>query len=1618
MSKVETVGGIGLIVLFLTLLSWLVTYLIKKSQSGPSPSSSNTSNVSTLTDTRGGGGTGIKVGGDEEKRQTWQMILTILAQIFMSTLVDKLSDEKARAEAEERARAEAEERARAEAEERARAEAEERARAEAEERARAEAEERARAEAEERARADADAKARADADAKARADVETKIRVEEFNKRFQFASLDETDRLVKKLTEKAIKEISTGDNKVFLAALDAAEHAASKLATRAASERIVQEVTDRAIKQLAAGDKTVFLAVLDAVEQASKFATRAASEKLIQDIVDRTVKQLAAGDKTVFLAVLDAVEQASKFATRAASEKLIQGITEKIIKQLAGQDALLLGQFLNDFRAERVKNVLKTVLPTLDFFKRAAFGKVNSTPDDVIAAANSPETASRLGAINSKMATAADTPLKRLGQASAATLAGVKTAGKSALIATWRFADPVMDIGMVADIFNIYDIGSDYITSSMIREFKKISDDSQRNVFKDLNIVWPIVIGPLDSLTEQQEDVLVDQSMQGLLRGTITGTVPETSPALTWRAYLEGRAGVAAVAYAITGDDAAVAPDTKYRLVALFYKSVTDLAKRRAFYYAAVDAACSSLGGKPYVDTGFNGKERHQCSYSSRATCEVTWPIQDGSSYREFYDTIYTCPQSKPYDDATKMCINGPLETANYDTTFFHATEIHDLCVMTPAFFRSMCGTYAGDQYYNSATHTFSVNEEYCRRFGVCYDPEGGGCFTTKDMEGVSWVFGSSFTAQWIKTNGCKRTTDPNTGLVQFFTFIGHLITDLSPWSGSANNCQAGQIRVQTWSQHTGCLAQSSYTVTPSNRFTDASHVPRETPDAATNYGIQRIWPTGTTNDGTATDIWYQSKVFPVPNWGSTQLPNKIGCEFECMQKGEMMFQERPECSPCSSDDGCARRDTGEIFGIIVGMLIMPMLTTMIVTAVGLADPTALPCGLLTKLDAPFQFVSGIAGLVASLGTVKTVIGDDGLLHTSARFVNVDIGCRDPARFYKLCAPRNPIDIPDVCPSIGTLSLVKYTDVNGTEFPLRQVSTKYVAHLGEQGQSVTYDLSGYADMNINNPIANPPKVKCLYSSINEENIFDTAKLTPIFDNTTISRIQTEFCTANPNSPKCIASQGTVLSGYTRTVSVKVPSGTAVLQGPSLEPGLSNVGYSSLSFKDYSQTCTVYNGYSRCTPTVLQNTAINPAKLKFTTSNNMSSSNFYKVTPEQCVAICENDSTCKGFTLKTYAGAYTDSNPGYYCSTYSDVSVAFQTPQTGVTLYTRPTNKPRRLTYKWTPRYAPEVSPLQNYQRVPHSGIQTTPGVEAPTQAENAAVLTQITLAKCLNICEANSKCQGVTYVSSTSRCFPSLLSTAVNFANAANIVTLYAREETTTAYIRYGSTASTPVARPMPVTPGWLYNTLSYVNMGIYSEPMPRIISGNVIARYDMTEDKGPTGCKTMCDYTPTCKGFVYDPLTFNMRRNVPLWGENTQTPPIVVGTCIIMDSLNAVGATNTGINTSYGYLYVNVVLGQQTSANSYIVINPANPGGTSAATSPPPTTPGYSQAMLGWIFTPLVAIQANKTRTECAELCTASAACRKFAYNPNNSTCQLTDSTVSVDLTDASVVGSWIYKK
>ena len=1579
MSKAETIGGIGIIILFLALFSWLVTYLIKKSHS-VQPPNSNTSNVSSLTDTRGGGGTGITVGGAEEKSQTWQMILTILAQIFMSKLVDKLSEEKARAEAEEKARAEAEEKARADADAKAKADAEEKARAEAEEKARAEAEE------------------------KARADVEAKIRVEEFNKRFQFATVEETDKLVQELTEKAIKEISAGDNKVFLAALDAAEYA-TELATREAAERVVQEVSERAVKQLAAGDKTVFLSVLDAAEQATKFATREASEKLIQGIVDQTVKRLATGDKTVFLAILDAAEQASKFATREASDKLIQGIVEKVIKQLAGQDATLLSQFLNDFRADRVKSVLKTVLPTLDVFKKGAFGKVNATPDDVIAAANSPEAASRLGAINNKVATAADTPLKRLGQASAATLAGVKTVGKSALIATWRVADPIMDIGMVADIFNVYNISSDYITSSMIREFKKISDDSQRNVFKDLNIVWPIVIGPLDSLTDQEEDVLVDQSMQGLLRGTITATVPGTSPALTWRAYLEGRAGVAAVAYAISGDDAAVAPDTKYRLVALFYKSVTDSDKRRAFYYAAIDASCTSLGGKPYIDTGFNGKERHQCSYSSRATCEITWPIQDGSSYREFYDTIYTCPLSKTYDDATKTCSDGTP-----------ATQIPNLCVMTPAFFRSMCGTYAGDQYYNSTTHTFSVNEEYCRRFGVCYDPVGGGCFTTKDMEGVSWVFGSSFTAEWIKTNGCKRTTDPNTGLIQFFTFLGALITDLSPWSGSANGCQAGQIRVQTWSQHTGCLDQSSFTVTPSNRFTDASHVPRESPVAATVSGIQTIWPTGTTNDGTATDIWYQSKTLSIPNWGSAQLPNKIDCQFECMEKGEMQFQERPECTPCSSDDGCARdKTTGEIFGILAGLLIMPLLTTMIITSIGIADPTALPCGLLTKLDPPLQFVSGLAGLLASLGTVKTVEGDDGKLHTSARFVSVDIGCRNMGAFYKLCAPRNPIDIPNVCPNIGTLSLVKYTDVNGTEFPLRQVSKKYVAHLGEQGQSVTYDLSGYADMNVN-PIANAPRVKCLYSTINEENIFDTARLTPIFDAATMLRIQNDFCTANPNSAKCISSQNTISSSYTRTASVKVSSGNTVLQGPSLEPGLSNVGYSSLSFKDYSQTCTIYNGYSRCTPTLLQNTTINPAKLRFTTSNNLSSSNFYKVTPEQCVAICENDSTCKGFTLQTYAGYYTDSNPGYFCSTYSDVSVAFQSSQPGVTLYTRPTNKPRRLTYKWTPRYAADVGPLQNYQRVPHSGIQTTPGVEAPTQQEISAVLTRVPLAKCISICEANSMCQGVTYVDSTQLCYPSLLSTAVSFANAGNITTLYARDDSTTAYIRYASTASTPVARPMPATPGWLYNTLSFVNMGIYSDPLPRVVSGNVLARYDMTEDKGANGCKAICDYTSTCKGFVYDPLTISMRSNVPLWGEAGQTPTTVVGTCLIMDSLNATGATNTGISTDYGYLYVNMVLGQQTSANSYIVVNPANPDGTSAATSPVPAMTGYSQAMLGWIFTPLVAIQANKTRAECAALCTASAACTKFAYNPNNSTCQLTDSTVSVDLT--TVVGSWLYKK
>ena len=1390
---------------------------------------------------------------------------------------------------------------------------------------------------------------------------------------------------------------------MFLAVLDAAEQA-TKFATRQVSDKLIQDIVDRTVKQLATGDNKVFLAVLDAAEQATKFATRQVSDKLIQDIVDRTVKQLATGDNKVFLAVLDAAEQATKFATRQVSDKLIQSVVEKIIKQLAGQDAVSLSQFLDDFRSERVKSVLKTVLPTLDFFKRAAFGKVNSTADDVISAANSPEASSRLGSINNKVATAADTPLKRLGQASAATLAGVKTAGANALIATWRVADPIMDIGMVADIFDVYNIGSDYITSSMIREFKKISDDSQRNVFKDLNIVWPIVIGPLDSLTDQQEDVRVDNGMQGLLRGTITGTVPGTSPALTWRAYLEGRTGAPAVAYAIAGDDAVVAPDTKYRLVALFYRSVTDTVKRRAFYYAAVDAACTSLGGTPYVDTGFDGKERHQCSHSSRATCEVAWPIQDGSAYREFYDTIYTCPLSKTYDDATKTCSDGTP-----------ATQIPNLCVMTPAFFRSMCGTYAGDQYYNSATHTFSVNEEYCRGFGVCYDPQGGGCFTTKDMEGVSWVFGSSFTAQWIKTNGCRRTTDPNTGIVQFFTFLGALITDLSPWNSSANNCQAGQIRVQTWSQHTGCLDQSSYTVTPSNRFSDASHVPRETPVAATVSGIQTIWPTGTTSDGTSGDIWYQSKVIDIPNWGSTQLPNKINCAFECMQKGEMMFQERSECAPCSSDDGCARRDSGEIFGIIAGLLIMPLLTIMIVTSVGLADPTALPCGLLTKLDAPLQFTSGLVGLIASLGTVKTVEGTDGKLHTSARFVNVNVGCRDQATFYKLCAPRNPIDIPDVCPKIGTLSLVKYTDVNGVEFPLRQVSKQYVAHLGEQGQSVTYELSGYADMNIN-PIANPPKVKCLYSSVDEENIFDTAKLTPIFDTTTISRIRTEFCSANPNSPKCIASQSTISTSYTRNASVKVPSGTAVLQGPSLEPGLSNVGYSSLSFKDYTQRCTVYNGYSRCTPTTIQNTTINPAKLKFTTSNTLNSSNFYKVTPEQCVSICENDSSCKGFTLQTYIGFYTDSKPGYFCSTYSDVSVAFQTPQTGVTLYTRPTNKPRRLTYKWTPRYAPEVSPLQNYQRVPHSGIQTTPGVEAPTSQEIAAVLAQVPLAKCLSICEENPNCQGVTYVSSTSKCYPSLLSTAVNFANAGNIVTMYARDETTTTYIRYSSTASTPAARPMPETPGWLYNTLSFVNMGIYSDPMDRIVSGNVVARYDMTEDKGANGCKAICDYTPACKGFVYDPLTISMRTNVPLWGEVTQTPAIVAGTCIIMDSLNAVGATSTGINTSYGYLYVNVVLGQQTLANSYIVINPANPAGTSAATSPVPAMTGYSQAMLGWIFAPLVAIQVNKTRAECAALCTASTVCTKFAYNPNNSTCQLTDSTVSVELT--TVVGSWLYKK
>ena len=1398
--------------------------------------------------------------------------------------------------------------------------------------------------------------------------------------------------------------MAAGDKTVFLAVLDAAEQA-SKFATREASEKLIQEIVDRTVKQLAAGDKTVFLSVLDAAEQASKFATREVSEKLIQGIVEKTVKQLAAGDKTVFLSVLDAAEQVTKFATREASEKLIQSVVEKIIKQMAGQDALLLSQFLNDFRAERVKSVLKTVLPTLDVFKKGAFGKVNSTPDDVIAAANSPEAASRLAAINNKVATAADTPLKRLGQASAATLAGVKTAGKAALIATWRIADPVMDLGMVADIFNVYDISSNYITSSMIREFKKISDDSQRNVFKDLNIVWPIVIGPLETLTDQEEDVLVDQSMQGLLRGTITGTVPGTSPALSWRAYLEGRAGTAAVAYAITGDDAAVAPDTKYRLVALFYKTITDSAKRRAFYYAAIDATCSSLGGKPYIDTGFDGKERHQCSYATRATCEITWPIQDDSSYREFYDTIYTCPQSKTYDDATKTCSDGTP-----------ATQIPNLCVMTPAFFRSMCGTYAGDQYYNSTTHTFSVNEEYCRRFGVCYDPQGGGCFTTKDMEGVSWVFGSSFTAEWIKTNGCKRATDANTGLIQFFTFLGHLITDLSPWNGSANGCQAGQIRVQTWSQHTGCLDQSSYTVTPSNRFSDASHVPRENPVAATVSGIQTIWPTGTTNDGTAPDIWYQSKTLSIPNWGSTQLPNKIDCQFECMEKGEMQFQERPECTPCSSDDGCARdQTTGQIFGILVGMLIMPLLTTMIVTSIGIADPTALPCGLLTKLDPPLQFVSGLAGLLASLGTVKTVEGGDGKLHTSARFVSVDIGCRNMGAFYKLCAPRNPIDIPNVCPNIGTLSLVKYTDVNGVEFPLRQVSKQYVAHLGEQGQSVTYDLSGYADMNVN-PIANPPRVKCLYSSINEENIFDTARLTPIFDSATILRIQTDFCTANPNSAKCISSQNTISPSYTRTVSVKVPSTNAILQGPSLEPGLSNVGYSSLSLRDYSQTCTVYNGYSRCTPTVLQNTAINPVKLRFTTSNNLSSSNFYKVTPEQCVSICENDASCKGFTLQTYAGSYTDSTPGYFCSTYSDVSVAFQTPQTGVTLYTRPTNKPRRLTYKWTPQYAPDVGPLQNYQRVPHSGIQTTPGVQAPTQQEIAAVLTRVPLAKCINICESNPTCQGITYVGSTQLCYPSLLSTAVNFANAGNITTLYARDDSTTAYIRYSSTGSTPAARPVPATPGWLYNSLSFVNMGIYSDPMPRVISGNVLARYDMTEDKGANGCKAICDYTSTCKGFVYDPLTISMRSNVPLWGEFTQTPPTVVGTCLIMDSLNSVGATNTGINTDYGYLYVNIVLGQQTTANSYIVINPANPDGTSAATSPVPAMSGYSQAMLGWIFTPLVAIQANKTRAECAALCTASTACTKFAYNPNNSTCQLTDSTINVELT--TVVGSWIYKK
>jgi hypothetical protein len=325
--------------------------------------------------------------------------------------------------------------------------------------------------------------------------------------------------------------------------------------------------------------------------------------------------------------------------------------------------------------------------------------------------------------------------------------------------------------------------------------------------------------------------------------------------------------------------------------------------------------------------------------------------------------------------------------------------------------------------------------------------------------------------------------------------------------------------------------------------------------------------------------------------------------------------------------------------------------------------------------------------------------------------------------------------------------------------------------------------------------------------------------------------------------------------------------------------------------------------------------------------------------------------------------------------------------------------------------------LQNYQRVPHSGIQTTAGVDAPTLPEISAIYGPVSLAICLNKCEANPNCQGVTYVETTQKCTPSLLSTAVNFANAGNIVTLYAKDATTTAYIRYANISTTPAARAMPDTPGWLFTPIPFVNMGVYSDPLPRIISGRVLSRYDMSADKGADGCKTVCDYTPTCKGFVYDPLTISLRSNVPLWGETTQGG-VIAGTCIIMDDLNGTGgATNTQINSTYGYLFVNVVLGQQTQATSYVVISPANPAGTLAATTPVPTISGYSQAILGWVFAPLVAIQAGKTRDQCAALCTASAACTKFAYNPNNSTCQLTDSTSSTELTSG-VAGSWLYKK